>query len=824
MKFKRIIALGAALLLTASTFPACGKKEETKITNVFKESALKLPEQYSNNSNFNINRIFSAGDTIYAESYFYDEKTYESRQFLLPINLDGTTGEEIPLNMNQNSENGGSYLQSMSFSEDGSFWAAVSIYSYNEETGYQNYSELRHYPEPGAKDYEKIEIVPEEGEEFYLDYMVAAADGSLVVGSWQGIKVIDPNGSIKDVELDDSQNINTVQRLGDKVYVSIYSYDEVEGKSSNKFVEIDTATGKLGDEHTLPTNMMYNMIPGKGYDFYYNDGNAIWACNLDSEERIEVLNFINSDINGNSIHNILPLSADMFFATGYDDVNYNQYCMILERVPDEQVAQKELITLATPRLDYELRRSVIKFNKSNDKYRIIVKDYSIYATDDDYNAGATRLSTDLTSGKLPDIIQITDALPYDSYVSKKLFTDLYELMDADGSFNRADFLENIFKACETDGKLYSLIPRFRLMTFAGKTENLGEIKHWTVSEFMQYVKAHPDIQAFDYDFNRTRFLEYLLEFSRDNYIDRETGECSFDSDDFKAMLEFAGTLTTDNFWEDFNYDEVGPEFWDEYDRRYSEDRVLLCQQYFFNLTNSYKNLVSYTFQGEVTLIGFPCDEGNGAGIIPSFELAITNRSKHKDGAWEFLKSFVSEDAQMPTKLEWGYDYGSGIPIMKSAIDKQLEIAMTPPENSTNIGIDGGIAVLPAPRVTEETAAAETEATETTEPVDGDGDGIIDEPTDAVTEDTTEDTEIEEPIEEPIVEPIAPVYRDNTLTKEQADDIRAMVEGATQILRTDEKLNAIISEEAESYFSGQKSLDVVVGIIQNRAETYISESR
>ena len=162
--------------------------------------------------------------------------------------------------------------------------------------------------------------------------------------------------------------------------------------------------------------------------------------------------------------------------------------------------------------------------------------------------------------------------------------------------------------------------------------------------------------------------------------------------------------------------------------------------------------------------------------------------------------------------------------MKSAIDKQLEIAMTPPENSTNIGIDGGIAVLPAPKATEETAAAETEATETTEPVDADGDGIIDEPTDAVTEDTTEDTEIEEPIEEPIVEPIAPVYRDNTLTKEQADDIRAMVEGATQILRTDEKLNAIISEEAESYFSGQKSLDVVVGIIQNRAETYISESR
>ena len=52
----------------------------------------------------------------------------------------------------------------------------------------------------------------------------------------------------------------------------------------------------------------------------------------------------------------------------------------------------------------------------------------------------------------------------------------------------------------------------------------------------------------------------------------------------------------------------------------------------------------------------------------------------------------------------------------------------------------------------------------------------------------------------------------------------MVEGATQVLRYDEKLNAIISEEAESFFSGQKTLDVVADIIQNRASTYISESR
>ena len=93
MKLKRLIALGAALILTATTFPSCGApKETTKITNVFKESDLKLPEQYSGD-NFNINQTFAAGDLIYAQCYLYDEKTYQSREFLLPINLDGTVGE-----------------------------------------------------------------------------------------------------------------------------------------------------------------------------------------------------------------------------------------------------------------------------------------------------------------------------------------------------------------------------------------------------------------------------------------------------------------------------------------------------------------------------------------------------------------------------------------------------------------------------------------------------------------------------------------------------------------------------------------------------------
>ena len=869
MNFKKVLALGLSLVLVAGSLPSCGgKKEETKITNVFKETELKLPEKYSDNANFNLGQIYAAGDTMYALCNEYNPDNYESRQFFLPINLDGSTGAEITIEQDE-SEDGqsGMYFNNAAFGSDGSLWATFNCYS-STENEYKNWTALRHYKDVNSGEYETIDLSAlkdeETGDEFQINGMAASADGSLVLQSWNGIKILTPDGQIRDFDTGDYENIDNLNKLGGKIYFSSYKYDETTGTGGSTYVEMDLTTGTIGKEYPVPSRMSYTLIEGQGgYDYYYNDQNAIWAGNLGSEDKVEILNFINSDINANNMNTIVPLSADKFFATAYDDDYYTQYCMILDRVPDEQVAAKEIIKLATPRLDYDLRSDVIKFNKSSDKYRIVVSDYSIYATDDDYNAGATRLAADLTAGKLPDILQITDAIPYTSYVSKKIFTDLYALMDADTTFDRSLYFENIFKACETNGKLYSLVPRFRLLTFAAKTENLDGITKWNIQEFMNFAKKHPEMQIFDYEFNRSTFLSYVLQFARDNFVDRATGECKFDSEDFKTILEFANSLTTDSFWENIDYNEVGDEFWQEYDNRFAENRVLLSQTYFYNLINSYKSLVNYTFKGDVTLVGFPSEEGNGSGIEPSFELAILEKSKHKEGSWEFLKSFISEDEQMPTETRWGgYDYGNGIPILKKAVEKQLEIGMTPPENNNGGGVimyssatetvasvsvsapnegdeatvqsllpGDGIAIdVGGAIVGDDSAAADPADTETDAPsddgtgdgIDADGDGVIDGDN---TGDNTGDGDVT--IDDPIVDPVEPVYptnRNTVLTKEQCDSLRAMISGATQIIRSDTKLEAIITEEAESYFSGQKSLETVVSIIQNRAETYIAESR
>ena len=55
-----------------------------------------------------------------------------------------------------------------------------------------------------------------------------------------------------------------------------------------------------------------------------------------------------------------------------------------------------------------------------------------------------------------------------------------------------------------------------------------------------------------------------------------------------------------------------------------------------------------------------------------------------------------------------------------------------------------------------------------------------------------------------------------------DDYRAMLESCTYINSTDPSIMVIVREEMASYFSGQKNLDEVISLIDDRAQTFLDE--
>lgn len=67
------------------------------------------------------------------------------------------------------------------------------------------------------------------------------------------------------------------------------------------------------------------------------------------------------------------------------------------------------------------------------------------------------------------------------------------------------------------------------------------------------------------------------------------------------------------------------------------------------------------------------------------------------------------------------------------------------------------------------------------------------------------------------------YQYHPTTQEEADQIYALID-SMNFSSVNLKVINIICEEADSYFSGQKPIDVVVEIIQNRVQNYMDENR
>jgi hypothetical protein len=61
------------------------------------------------------------------------------------------------------------------------------------------------------------------------------------------------------------------------------------------------------------------------------------------------------------------------------------------------------------------------------------------------------------------------------------------------------------------------------------------------------------------------------------------------------------------------------------------------------------------------------------------------------------------------------------------------------------------------------------------------------------------------------------------TQEEVDQTLALMEVARPVTSGTDEVYSIISEEAEAYFKGQKTVDEVADIIQSRVKIYVSEN-
>lgn len=782
--------------------------EKVKLDHVYKVEYVNADLEGINN----INSIREAGGSIYLTANF--DREIPSQRFpgeteyvwgveLYRLSPEGQL-EKLLTFTNQseydeeNSRSTDSYVNNISIAPDGTVWYMQELYL-NDWSDPENYvweqqSSLVHADASGAEllriPLDSLKDPKAEDDYLYIQGLSFPANGNILAQTGNGFIGLDQEGKV--LFRGESMDNTWVQSLcvtgSGRVIGSFYSYNQVDYSSSMSLMEVDPNTGKLTEIEKLEASAMMNMgniYGGPGDTIILGKTAGIDSYDLSSHERGEILNWLNCDVNANYVNNVIPLSDGRFFVVERNWRRDNSV-KLAYMSPVGETVEKYLIHFAALYLDDNVTNSIISYNKQNDLFRIVFDDYSVYATEEDYQAGLKQLNQEIISGKIPDIFSM-QGLPYDVYASKGLLKDLKPLLEADPDIRMEDYLENVFKAVERDGKICSVIPAFSLQTLVAKSSLVGSSSGWTMEDLRKVVQAHPEMAVFS-DTTRESALSMLLANNMDAYIDPNTGACSFNSPEFIQLLELVKSFPEEIDWQKLYNDD--PMYWDKQQSQYREGRTLLMSYYL----SSFEDIrqIFYQFDSDCTFIGLPGAKGSGAVINPQMEIAISGRTKLDDQCWDFLRYLLSAEYQSEMDT-WCF------PVRLDALEAMAKRAM---EESQNRYI-AYAAPVPAGGVIYETE--ETEAEEA-EPA------------------TAGDLETEEPIEEPMPVPDYNDWWSKPITREMADMIIDCVKGAVQVARQQTEVMAIIQEEAGAFFAGQKSAQAVAETIQSRVYLYVMESR
>ncbi len=585
--------------------------------------------------------------------------------------------------------------------------------------------------------------------------------GNVVVANDQGLRAIAPDGTDAYTIQTDGWIDNLISMPDGRIGVSIYGEQMM-------LCFLDDEAGKLKDGVELNFDL-YNAVPGdSNYDFYFSNGSNFYGMKL-GEEPEKLFNWINCDVNGNNI-TVLDVTDDgrvVGLSNEWDsaDQSYSYELVTMKQVPYDSVPHKETIRMAVMNIDYRMQEMLIKFNRKNDKYRIEVADYSEYNNDKDgWDAGMTKLNTEVLSGNVPDIFCL-QGMNYRQLASKGILEDLYPYIDSDKELKRSDFFENVLKAMEVDGKLCQTVSGFYINSAVGAASVVGDEPGWTYDEFNAALNEMrervPECTAFDQYMTRDGALQTCLALDMADFVDWESGEVSFDSEQFVELLEFANSFPTEFDWENYTYSES-----DDIGTRLSQGLQMLAQTSAYSIEDIFYNNYAPFLGGKITYIGYPTAHGTGNMIsLAEASYGISSKSPYKDVAWEFLRNFFTKEYQQEN-----YNLSSRIDVFEQKAE---------------------------------------EATTIQYQKDSDGKFLLDEDGEKI------------PIVRFYMNDGKEVYN---LEPEQVQQIRDLIESTTKVADYNQEILDIVSEQAAPFFAGQKSAEEVARLVQSKANIYVNEQR
>lgn len=781
-------ALAAVMVLSFSSCGTGGKNAIASKEHVFSAEKVELPEglDYMSSMLFSNDKLYIIGEKGTEEGEG-ENVVYKSETKMQIVTLDGTLEKEIVLASTDSSQQTSTnkWIQSTILDNEGNPVSIEQEYTWNETTGEstEKYFLVKYDASGNVTARTNLEKLTEEAKKstgndyFYIDTFMFTNDGTILFSSNGFIAAADSEGNylytIKNENASEDSWMGGLIKAGDgRVFTSITTtkLDGENRTSETKLCEIDTANRKLGTEY--PYEQSGQIMNGTDkYDLLISRDSGLAGYDIETGTAETIIDWLKSGFDNTAMEsNCTTVLQDGRILCVTHDYEYNGggsygwggndlLINILTEVDPATLPDRKLIKLYAVYLNLDVKRQILEFNKNNPEYEIELTSYEEFAADN-YQDAVTKLNNDMIAGNLPDIIVLNSNLPTESYISKGLLANIYDFIENDETVNLSDYVESVFKAAETDGKLYELVPNFTVSTIVGKTADVGDTPGWTADEFIKVCDANPDKSVFGKEWSRSQFFSGIINACYNNYINKETGECSFDSDNFIKLLEFANRLPKevdyDKLYEDDNY-------WQEREAQYRDGKTLFNQAHLSNF-GVIRELEQGSFGEPITFKGFPGASGNGAVFQFDMELAITSKAKNPEGAWEFIKYFLSDEYQDTYAAQHSYSF----PVKKSSLEKKAAAAKERPYWEDEEG--------------------KKEYYDNTYWVG--------------------ETEVKIGVN----------------TDEDNQRIMDLINSTTAVARYDADITNIITEETSAFFEGQKSAQEVAGIIQNRVSNYIAENR
>ena len=433
---------------------------------------------------------------------------------------------------------------------------------------------------------------------------------------------------------------------------------------------------------------------------------------------------------------------------------------LLTKTDPDEAAQKESLVLAVLTDAYNYEPAVVKFNRASSQYHITIREYR------NLEDGSTNSLADALARLYADLA--SDNCP-----------DLIELTGLDAQRLAAKGL------CEDLRPFFEKSSLINTEDFVNEIVEAytfdGTLASVPILFFLETVMGHSaqlgtepgwtfdELTALAKAYpgaelfdgaTKSDILRYVLTYNYNAFIDWSAGTCSFDSPEFQSILQFAASFPDQTVPDPDRPDTPA---------RIQSGEVLLKNTFLYDFDSIQMDMAMY---GEdAVCIGFPTTDGTPRhGLTTAYAYAIPSKSHNQEGAWSFIENVLAEEENARNQM--------GFPSMK----RRLEAMMADALQEEYVLDENGDPYL------DENGNPIVTGTQTTS-----GNGWS--------------------------------YTYHTATKQEADTILSLLKGSCLASGYESReIMGIISEEAEAFFAGQKSLSETISVIQSRMNLYVNENR